>query len=104
MIEVKDGLRKRILKILIEHYPTTTKDLEDRLRIRKTLLNNELNKMQKEDIISFDVLPDKAFVRLLREDFMFTGIKKQDKQLKTKIRKKQVTKNYKNKNYDVMYI
>lgn len=94
MIEVKDSLRKKIFEILMEHHPITTEDLEDRLRIRKTLLNNELNKMQKEDIISFDVLPDKVFIRLLREDFMFTGMKKQDKRLKTKTEKKPVTENY----------
>lgn len=94
MIEIKNKLREKILKTLMENYNITIEELENKIRIKKTLLNEELKKLQKENIISFDILPDKVFIRLLREDFIFTEMKKQDKELKKKIKKKPERKNY----------
>lgn len=99
MIEVTNKLRERILKTLMDNYNITTEELESKIRIKKTLLNEELKKMQKENIISFDPLPDKVFIRLLREDFLFNEMKKQDKELKKKIKKKP-----EHENYEGMYV
>ncbi|HIE41031.1 MAG TPA: hypothetical protein EYP80_00020 [Candidatus Aenigmarchaeota archaeon] len=39
------------------------------------LLELALKRLERRNIIAFDVLPDKRFVRLLRTDFRFVGRK-----------------------------
>jgi len=75
-IEVLHGsLEERILRYLLEAYPVTTAMLARDLRVPKSRLNRQLKALVLRGIVELEDLPDKTFVRLLRQDFSFFGYK-----------------------------
>lgn len=99
----RNSLEGRILKILLEKYPITFSELrEELLNVKETILKEEIKKLQFAGIVAVDILPDKIFLRLLREDFTFIGIKNpQKKSLIIKRRKRRFK--FGEYNNEVMY-
>ena len=76
MIEInKDSLEAKILKILMVRYPITAKELGTELGVKGSVLKPRLLELRRMRILDFDFLPNKTFIRLLRNDFSFVGIK-----------------------------
>jgi len=102
MIEITRGtIEEQIIKILQKTYPITIHDLKKELNISKKLIKRTLQKLQIKGIVQLDILPDKTYIRLLRNDFSFIGLKRQKKFIKHKSGKKlRVTKN---NDDDIMY-
>ena len=76
VVEVLDGtLEARIIHLLLEMYPATTKDLERELKVKATLLDRTLKGMVSRGLVELEPLPDRTYVRLLRYDFQFEGTK-----------------------------
>jgi len=76
MIEInKDSLEARVLKILMVRYPITAKELGTELGVKGSALKPVLLELRRMRILDFDLLPNKTFIRLLRTDFSFVGIK-----------------------------
>ena len=76
MIKInKDSLEARILRFLMENYPVTIKDLSTGLGIKEGTLKPKLEEMGRVGILRLEPLPDKTFIRLLRSDFSFVGIR-----------------------------
>jgi predicted transcriptional regulator len=96
MIEITNGtLEERIIKLLQKTYPITIKDIKNKLNISEEVVLRTLKKLQLKDIVQLDLLPDKTFVRLLRNDFRFIGKRQQKKFIKHRIGKKiQKTQEY----------
>ena len=83
MIEITTGtLEERVIKLLQKIYPITIKDLKNKLNISEKAILRTLKKLQLKDIVELDILPDKIFVRLLRNDFSFVGKRQQKKFIK----------------------
>ncbi len=83
MIEITTGtLEERVIKLLQKIYPITIKDLKNKLNISEKVILRTLKKLQFKDIVQLDILPDKIYVRLLRNDFSFVGKKQQKKFIK----------------------
>ena len=101
MIEIVKGtLEERIIRILQKTYPITVKEIQEELHLSNKIVMRTLNKFQIKGIVKLDVLPDKTYVRLLRNDFSFLGKKRQRKFIKH--HKSQ--KNKKSEEYDgIMY-
>ncbi len=75
-VEVLHGsLDERILRYLLETYPVTTATLARDLRLTKSRLDRQLKALAVRGILELEELPDKTFVRLLRQDFSFFGYK-----------------------------
>ena len=92
MIEInKDSLEARILKILMVRYPITAKELGTELGVKGSVLKPVLLELKRMRILDFDFLPDKTFIRLLRNDFSFVGIKAEQRRglVKKSIKKKE---------------
>lgn len=91
MIEIERGsLEARIIEVLLEVYPITTKELRRELSLSEKMLDKGLKRLQTHGIIQLDPLPDKVYIRLLRRDFHFIGRKAtQRKPIKRTGRKKQ---------------
>lgn len=102
MIEITRGtLEELIINILQKTYPVTTNDIKKELNVSKKLIERTLQKLQVKRIVKLDILPDKTYIRLLRNDFRFIGLKRQKKFIKHKSGKKIV---YKAKDdNDIMY-
>jgi len=80
VIEVEQGsLEERVLRVLMEAYPVTLKDLKWELKISKVKLDLVLKKFVMRGIIELEELPDTTFIRLLRSDFAFVGRKASQK-------------------------
>jgi len=89
MIEITNGtLEERVIKLLQKIYPITIKDLKNKLNISEKVILRTLKKLQFKDIVQLDILPDKIYVRLLRNDFSFVGKKQQKKFIKHRSGKK----------------
>ena len=89
MIEIINGsLEEQIIKLLQKIYPITVKDIKNKLNISEESVLRTLKKLRLKDIIQLDVLPDKTYIRLLRNDFTFIGRKQQKKFIKHKTGKK----------------
>ncbi|MDI6730277.1 MAG: hypothetical protein QMD06_01890 [Candidatus Altarchaeum sp.] len=102
MKEVTNKLQEQIIKILMKKYPITTDELVKELGTRKYVVQTEIKRLEIEEIIALDVLPDKIFVRLLKRDFMFFNEKKIDRNI---IVKQENLKNLKkNAENNVAYI
>jgi len=85
MIEITHGtLEEQIIKLLQKTYPITVKDVRQELHLSKNLILRVLQKLQVKGIVQLDILPDKTFIRLLRNDFSFIGKKRQKKFIKHK--------------------
>lgn len=83
MININRGtIEERILKTLQKTYPITVNDLKDELHLSKSVILRSLKKLQVKKIIDLDILPDKTYVRLLRNDFHFINKKRQRKFIK----------------------
>jgi len=96
MIEITTGtLEERIIKLIQKTYPITVSDIEKKLRVSKKIIIRVLKKLQTKGILKLEPLPDKTFIRLLRNDFKFIGKKRQRKFIKHYSgKKKQELKEY----------
>ena len=79
---VRGSLEEQIIKVLQKTYPITTFELALRLRVSQKNVERILKKFQIKGIIKLDILPDKIYVRLLRNDFLFIGSTQQKKIIK----------------------
>jgi len=67
VVEVLEGtLEARIIHLLLEMYPATTKDLERELKVKGTLLDRALKAMASRGLVELEPLRDLAYLRLLR--------------------------------------
>lgn len=102
MIEITRGTtEEQIIRILQKKYPITIMDIKKKLNISKKQIERTLQKLQVKGIVQLDILPDKTFIRLTRNDFSFIGLKRQKKFIKHKTGKK--FKTVKNNDDDIMY-
>jgi hypothetical protein len=101
MIEITVGsLEEQIIRVLQKIYPITTWELAQRLHVSRNEVEWVLQKFQVKGIVKLEPLPDKIYVRLLRNDFQFIGSKPQEKIMKQDVvKKKAVDEEYN----DVMY-
>ena len=99
MIEITIGsLEEHVIRLLQKTYPITTVELASKLRVSRKEVEWLLQKFQVKGIVKLDPLPDKTYVRLLRNDFQFIGPKQQ-----RKIMKHETEKNVEDdKDYDGM--
>jgi len=95
-VEVLNGsIEERILRYLLEVYPATVEDLERELKIKRDRLDRVIKSFTQRGIVELEPLPDRTFIRLLRSDFHFTGIKpSQRRRYKQSGGKKQAAKDY----------
>ena len=83
MIEITRGtLEEQIIKLLQKTYPITVNDVRQELHLSKNQILRVLQKLQVKGIVQLDILPDKTYIRLLRNDFSFIGKKRQKKFIK----------------------
>ena len=83
MIEITTGtLEERIIKFLQKTYPVTVFDAEQKLHVSRSVVLRTLQKFQTKGIVQLEPLPDKTYIRLLRNDFSFIGKKRQRKFIK----------------------
>lgn len=102
MIEITVGtIEEQIIKLLQKTYPITVSDLENQLHLSKAIIIRVLNKLQLKNIVRLEPLPDKIYIRLLRQDFRFVGKKRQRKFIKHTSRKKQIKET--NTTDDIMF-
>ena len=96
MIEITTGtLEEQIIKLLQKTYPITISDLQKQLHLSKKIIIRILQKLQVKGIVQLESLPDKTYIRLLRNDFSFIGKKRQKKFIKHHSgKKKQESKDY----------
>ncbi|PIN67849.1 MAG: hypothetical protein COV98_01360 [Candidatus Altarchaeum sp. CG12_big_fil_rev_8_21_14_0_65_33_22] len=65
----------------MKRYPITTDEIVNEFGMRKDVVQKEIKKLEREGVIALEILPDKIFVRLLRQDFMFFNEKKIDRNI-----------------------
>lgn len=96
MIEITTGtLEEQIIKLLQKNYPITVSDIEKKLHLSRNTIIRVLQKLQTKRIVQLEPLPDKTYIRLLRNDFSFIGKKRQRKFIKHHSGgKKQESKDY----------
>jgi transcriptional antiterminator len=83
MIEITIGsLEEKIIRLLQKKYPITIFELASRLRVSRKKIELVLQKFQIKGIAKLEPLPDKTYVRLLRNDFQFIGPRQQRKIMK----------------------
>jgi predicted ArsR family transcriptional regulator len=83
MIEITSGtLEERIIKILQKTYPLTVTDLANKTHVSKAVIMRALQKLQTKNVVQLEPLPNKTYIRLLRNDFRFVGKKRQQKFVK----------------------
>ncbi len=88
MIEIPSGtMEEKIIKIVQEKYPITVEQLKNELKVSKAIIERELRKLEARGILLLEPLPDRTFIRLLRNDFRFIGRRHQYKFIKRKRRK-----------------
>ena len=76
VIQVVEGsVESRIIRLLLEMYPVTLRDLERELRLHDDVLQRSLKALIARGIVEVEPLPDRTYVRLLRRDFAFSGLK-----------------------------
>lgn len=89
MIEITNGtIEERIIKLLQKIYPITITDLQKELHVSRQIIIRVLQKFQVKGIVQLEPLPDKTFIRLSRNDFVFVGKKRQKKFIKHRTGKK----------------
>jgi len=89
MIEIIIGsIEEQIIKLLQKKYPITTFELASKLRVSRKEIEWVLQKLQVKGIAKLEPLPDKTYVRLLRNDFQFVGSKQQRKLMKRSTKNK----------------
>lgn len=68
MVQIKAGtLDARILKILMEQYPITVEEVRKELGVSKNTMERALKHLVIQGIIELETLPDKTFIRLLKQ-------------------------------------
>jgi hypothetical protein len=83
MIEITNGtIEERIIKILQKTYPITVSEVKAKLNISRENVMRVLQKFQVKRIIQLEPLPNKIYIRLIRNDFKFVGKKRQKKFIK----------------------
>ncbi len=103
MIEITRGtLEEQIIKLLQKTYPITVNDVRQELHLSKKIIERTLQKLQVKGIVQLDILPDKTYIRLLRNDFSFIGKKRQKKFIKHKSGRK-IIKESKDDDDGMMY-
>jgi predicted transcriptional regulator len=89
MIEIIIGsLEEQIIKLLQKKYPVTTFELASKLRVSRKEIEWVLKKFQVKGIAKLEPLPDKTYIRLLRNDFQFVGPRQKRKIIKHNAKKK----------------
>jgi predicted transcriptional regulator len=89
MIEIVGGtVQEQIIKTLQKTYPITIEDLEKQLHLSRVKIIRILQQLQVKGIIQLESLPDKTYIRLLRNDFNFVTKKRQKKFIKHRTGKK----------------
>ena len=97
MIEITNGtIEERIIKLLQKIYPITITDVEKELKLSRATVQRVLQKFQMKSIVQLEPLSDKTYIRLLRNDFSFSGKRRQKKFIKHRSQKKKPIK----KDYD----
>lgn len=95
MIEITRGtIDERIIKVLQKNYPVTIQMLKEKLHLSKQQILRDLKKLQMKGIVQLDPLPDKTYIRLLRNDFNFVNKKRQRKFIKHSKSKQSKSKDY----------
>jgi predicted transcriptional regulator len=90
MIEITIGsLEEKIIKLLQKKYPITTSELASRLRVSQKEIEWVLQKLKIKGVAKLEPLPDKTYVRLLRNDFQYIGPRQQRKIMKQNTGKKE---------------
>jgi hypothetical protein len=85
MIEITTGTNEeKIIRILQKKYPIVVKDIENELHLSRDIIMRILQKFQVKGYVQLESLPNKIFIRLLRQDFSFVGKKRQKKFIKHK--------------------
>lgn len=83
MIEITGGsLEEQIIKLLQKTYPISVEDLEKNLHLSRDKILRVLQQLQVQGIVQLEPLPNKTFIRLLRNDFKFVTKKRQRKFIK----------------------
>jgi DNA-binding transcriptional regulator LsrR (DeoR family) len=83
MIELTAGsLEEQIIRLLQKVYPITTSEIAQTLHVSRREIEWVLQKFQVKGIVRLEPLPDKTYVRLLRNDFQFSRLKLQRKTVK----------------------
>jgi len=68
MVQIRDGtLDARILKILLESYPISVEEVRKELGVSKKTMERAIKRLAVQGIIELEILPDKTFVRLLKQ-------------------------------------
>ncbi len=89
MIEITIGsLEEQIIKLLQKKYPITIFELASKLRVSRKEIEWIMQKFQIKRIVKLEPLPDKTYVRLLRNDFQFVGPRQQRKLTKRNTKNK----------------
>jgi len=96
MIEITTGtIEEHIIKIIQKTYPITVSEVKEKLHISRENIMRVLQKFQVKGIIQLEPLPNKIYIRLMRNDFKFVGKKRQKKFIKHHSGiKKQESKDY----------
>jgi len=103
MIEITIGsLEEQIIKLLQKVYPITIEDLQKQLHVSRAMIERVLQKFQVNGVVRLQPLPDKTYIRLLRNDFQFVGGKRQQKIIKQETRKQKPPEDEEEFN-DIMY-
>lgn len=93
MIEIVTGtLEEQIIKLLQKTYPITVSDVEKKLHLSRRMIIRVLQKLQVKGIVQLEPLPNKIYIRLIRNDFSFVGKKRQKKFIKHRSGKKKQEK------------
>lgn len=83
MIDITIGsIEEKIIKLLQRTYPITVLEIAQKLRVSRREIEWILQKFHIKGIVRLEPLPDKTYVRLVRNDFRFTGSKQQRKTVK----------------------
>lgn len=75
-VEIAQGsLEEKIIKRLLEVYPITLDELRHDIKVSEDIMMRSIKALVLRGIIELEELPDKMFIRLLRQDFLFVGRK-----------------------------
>ncbi len=98
MIEIEKGsIEEKIIKVLKKIYPITINDLKKELGISLIRTERIIKSLQAKGILELEILTDKTYIRMIRQDFHFVGRSPvQKKSLKRKGKKGEI------KDYDGM--
>jgi len=77
MIEVdEDSIEGRILRILLEAYPVTLRELQRELKIPPKRLEMALRSLHKRGVLGIEGTGDTRFITIVRADILFHSRKR----------------------------